>query len=59
MQIAPREEELAPLQAFQGDRQALSKPEQLLVMMADIPRLAAKLNLLRNLQQFEVRVAGN
>ena len=54
LQIAPKEDELASLQAFQGDRRLLSPPEQFLVMMAEIPRLADKLNLLRNLQHFQV-----
>lgn len=53
-QIAPKEDELASLQAFQGDRSLLTPPEQFLVMMSEIPRLANKLNLLRNLHQFEV-----
>lgn len=54
-QIAPKEDELPSLLAFQGDRRLLSPPEKFLVMMAEIPRLNDKLNLLRNLQHFEVQ----
>ena len=55
MQIAPKEDELASLQAFQGDRRLVSPPEQFLLMMAEIPRIVDKLNVLRSLQQFEAR----
>ena len=54
VQIAPKEDELASLLAYQGDRRALSQPEQFLVMMSEIPRLVDKLNVLRSLLQFEV-----
>lgn len=58
LQICPKEDELNVLQAYTGDRRALSTPEQFLVQMADIPRLSDKLNVLRSLLQFEVHVAA-
>ena len=54
MQIAPKEDELRAFQAFQGTYDDLSPPEQFLYVMASVPRLNDKINVLILMHQFEV-----
>lgn len=54
MQIAPKEDEVKALQAYEGPKSELSPPEQFLLSMSSVPRLVDKINLLILLQQFEV-----
>ena len=53
-QIAPKEDELKSLQAYSGPLAALSPPERFLVMLARIPRVADKMNLLLLRKTFKV-----
>ena len=54
MQIAPKEDELKAFQAFRGTYDDLSPPEQFLYVMASVPRLNDKINVLILMHQFEV-----
>ncbi len=56
MQIAPKEDEVKELQAYEGPRSELAPPEQFLLAMSTVPRLTDKLNILILLQQFEVGI---
>ncbi len=53
-QIAPKEDELRAFQAYQGTYDDLSPPEQFLYVMASVPRLSDKINVLILMHQFEV-----
>lgn len=54
VQIAPKEDELRAFQAYQGTYDDLSPPEQFLYVMASVPRLSDKINVLILMHQFEV-----
>ena len=54
VQIAPKEDELRAFQAYQGTYEDLSPPEQFLYVMATVPRLNDKINVLILMHQFEV-----
>ena len=54
MQIAPKEDELKSLQTYTGPLAALSPPERFLVMLARIPRVSDKMNLLLLRKTFRV-----
>lgn len=52
--MAPKDDEIKALQAYEGNRSHLSVPEQFLLSMASVPRLVSKINILILVQQFEV-----
>ena len=54
-QMAPKDDEVKALQAFEGNSTELSPPEQFLLSMASVPRLVSKINILILIHQFEVR----
>ena len=55
MQIAPKEDELKGLLAYAGPLSALSAPERFLCVMARVPRLLDKINLLILRGTFQAR----
>ena len=55
LQIAPKEDELRAFQGYMGTFEELSPPEQFLYIMASVPRLNNKINILILIHQFEVR----
>ena len=55
LQIAPKEDELRAFQSYSGTFEELSPPEQFLYIMASVPRLTNKINILILIHQFEVR----
>ena len=56
MQIAPKEEqELQALRLYKGPTDALKPPEQLLHMLASVPRALAKIQVLIERSTFSVR----
>ena len=57
-QMAPRPLELDAISAFSGNPSDLHLPEQFLIVLADIPRLDRKLNVLSFKRQFEALVSG-
>lgn len=59
VQMAPKEEEVKALQAYDGPASELSPPEQFLLIMASVPRLIDKINILILIQQFEVTVRAD
>ena len=54
LQIAPKEDELRAFQGYSGTFEELSPPEQFLYIMASVPRLTNKINILILIHQFEV-----
>ena len=55
MQIAPKEEqELQALRKYKGPRGALKPPEQLLHMLAGVPRVVQKMEVLVVRQNYKV-----